>query len=182
MPKNLTSEKDESSIKILLIQHLFQCKGQLIWFWHVIGNRWGRWQISYCYSWTATLCLSFGWLDPSFWTTIKVVIISPWSLFQSLEKYGCCLLLMIIQFVPGMLDIHPAFVKKLVHMVEILWEYLEFISLRRWSSFALLVQITMNPGQCMRKWSKTLRISTKWYHIHKYWNILNFWFAHERLG
>ena len=54
-------------------------------FWHVIGDRGGRWQISDCYSWTATLCVSFGWLDPSFWAALKVVI-SSWSLFPCLRK------------------------------------------------------------------------------------------------
>lgn len=54
-------------------------------FWHVIGDRWGRWQISDCYCWTATLCVSFGWLDPSFWAALKVVI-SSWSLFPCLRK------------------------------------------------------------------------------------------------
>lgn len=53
-------------------------------YWHVIGDRRGRWQISDCYSWTATLCVSFGWLDPSFWAALKVVI-SSW-IFSRLRK------------------------------------------------------------------------------------------------
>jgi hypothetical protein len=52
---------------------------------------------------------------------------------------------------PDMLDTHLASVKRLVHMVEILWGYSEFISLRKWSSFALLAQIVVNLGPCMRK-------------------------------
>lgn len=125
---------------------------------HLIGHRWGRWQISDCYSWTATLCVSSGRLDPAFWATNKVVI-SSWSLFLRLERWPFAHKYSIF---PDMLDIPLASVKRLVHMVEILWEYSEFISLRKWSSFVLPALIIMNLGTCMRKWSKTLRISTRW--------------------
>jgi hypothetical protein len=50
-----------------------------------------------------------------------------------------------------MLDIRLASVKRLVHMVEILWEYSEFTNLRRWSSFVLLAQKMKILGPCMRK-------------------------------
>ena len=40
-----------------------------------------------------------------------------------------------------MLDINLVFVKKLDDMVGILWEYSEFISLRKWISSALPPQI-----------------------------------------
>ena len=98
---------------------------------HLIGHRWGRWKMSHCYSWTATLCVSSARLDPPFWATNKVVI-SSWSLFLRLEWWPFAHKYSIF---PDTLDIPLASVKRLVHMVEILWEYSKFISLRKctWS-------------------------------------------------
>jgi len=39
----------------------------------MLGNRWRRWQISDCYSRTATLCVSLRWLDPPNPATNKVI-------------------------------------------------------------------------------------------------------------
>ncbi|GMQ00784.1 hypothetical protein CsSME_00047709 [Camellia sinensis var. sinensis] len=50
-----------------------------------------------------------------------------------------------------LLDICLASAKKQVLMVVILLGFSEFTSLRRWSCFALLVQVAMTLGTCTRK-------------------------------
>lgn len=50
-----------------------------------------------------------------------------------------------------MLDTRLVSVKKLVHTVEIPWEFLEFISLRKLNSFVLQAQMEVILGKCMRK-------------------------------